>query len=99
MTDRLNALLDRLRASPPDRDLSWLESGVWARIERERGADLFGGRALQVQIAAACGALLFGLAISHLAAFSPMAQRLNSEVIVLSDDASLAPSVRLEGGI
>ena len=99
MTGRLDMLLNRLAERPLDRDLSRLDSAVWARIDAARQSDLSGRRALTVQIAAACGALLLGLAISHFAGFSPMPRELSSELVVLSDDAQLAPSVRLEGGI
>jgi hypothetical protein len=97
MTDHIEVLLTRLRDAPPDRDLSGLERGVWARIGRE--ADGFRGRSVQVQIAAAGGALLLGLAMAQIVGFSPMPRQLSSERVVLSDDASLMPSVRLEGGI
>jgi hypothetical protein len=99
MTDRIDALLSRLKAAPLDRDLSRLESQVWERIDGKKGADLFGGRAFQVQLAVSCGALLLGLAIAHVAGYGPMPQPLNSEMVVLSDDSAMAPSVRLEGGI
>lgn len=98
MTDRIDVLLQNLSEAGPDRDLSQVERGVWAHIERER-RDGFGGRGAQVQIAAACAALLLGFAISQLTGFSPMPRPLTSERIVLSDDAGLAPSVRLEGGV
>jgi hypothetical protein len=97
MTERINKLLDGLAARGPDRDLSRLESAVWERIDRRR--DAFGGRALPIQIAATCGALLMGLAIAQMAGSAIMPQPLSSELIVLSDDSAMAPSVRLEGGI
>jgi hypothetical protein len=96
MPDRIDRLLARLRGAPSNDDLSALERAVWTQIERE--ADGFRGRSVQVQIAAACGALLLGLAMAQIIGFPPMPQRLSSERVVLSDDASLMPSVRLEGG-
>jgi hypothetical protein len=99
MTDRIDALLNRLKSAPLDRDLSRLESQVWGRIDGNRAADLFGGRTLQVQLAVSCGALLLGLAIAQVAGYGPMPRPLNSEMVVLSDDSAMAPSVRLEGGI
>ena len=99
MTDRVDALLSQLRASTPDRDLSRLESAVWRRIEGEKKADLFGGKLLQVQIFVTCGALLVGLFIAQFAGEIPMPMPLSSELIVLSDDSVMAPSVLLEGGI
>jgi hypothetical protein len=99
MTDRIDALLHRLRTAPVDRDLSRLEAHVWERIDGAKNADVFGGRAFQVQLAVSCGALLLGLAIAQFAGYGPMPQPLNSEMVVLSDDSAMAPSVRLEGGI
>jgi hypothetical protein len=99
MADRIDALLDRLKAAPADQDLCGLERAVYARIQRESRADIFGGRILQVQLAVTCGALLLGLAIAQLAGYGPMPRPLNSELVVLSDDSAMAPSVRLEGGI
>ena len=51
------------------------------------------------QLAVSCGALLLGLAVAQLAGYSLMPRPLNSELVVLSDDSAMAPSVRLEGGI
>ena len=99
MTDRIDAGLDRLKSAPVDCDLSRLESAVWRRIDGRRGNDVFGWRTLQVQFAVSCAALLVGLAIAQLAGEGPMARALNSEMVVLSDDSAMAPSVRLEGGI
>ena len=99
MADRIDAGLDRLKSAPLDCDLSRLESEVWRRIDGTRSADLFGGRTLQVQFAVSCAALLLGLAIAQLAGEGPMARTPNSEMVVLSDDGAMAPSVRLEGGI
>jgi hypothetical protein len=99
MSEQIDSLLNRLKGLAPQRDLSRLESDVWQRIESGRNADLFGGRTLQVQLAVSCGALLVGLAIAQIAGYGPMPRPLNSEMVVLSDDSALAPSVRLEGGI
>ena len=99
MTERLDALLNRLKAAPPDHDLTRLEAAVLNRIGRESRADVFGGRTLQVQLAVSCGALLLGLAVAQFAGYGLMPRPLNSELIVLSDDSAMAPSVRLEGGI
>jgi len=99
MADRIDAGLNRLKSAPVDRDLSRLESQVWRRIDGTRSSDLFGGRTLQVQFAVSCAALLLGLAIAQLVGQGPMARVLSSEMVVLSDDSAMAPSVRLEGGI
>jgi len=99
MTERLDALLNRLKSAPADHDLARLEATVLSRIGRERRGDVFGGRTLQVQFAVTCGALLLGLAVAELAGAGLMPRPLNSELIVLSDDCAMAPSVRLEGGI
>ena len=97
MKDRINELLENVASRGPDRDLSRLEAAVWARIDKRR--DAFWGRALPIQIAATCGALLMGLATAQMAQSAIMPQPLSSELIVLSDDSAMAPSVRLEGGI
>jgi hypothetical protein len=97
MTERLDALLNRLKSAPADHDLARLEGAVLNRIE-SRG-EVFGGRTLQVQLAVTCGALLLGLAVAQFAGSGLMPRPLNSELIVLSDDSAMAPSVRLEGGI
>ena len=99
MTDRIDALLNRLKTVPPDHDLTRLEAAVWSRIDGQKRSDGFGGRALQVQLAVSCGALLLGLAIAHFTGYDFMPMPLNSELVVLSDDSAMAPSVRLEGGI
>ena len=99
MTERLDALLSRLKSAPLDHDLARLEGTVLSRIGRESRGDVFGGRTLQVQLAVTCGALLLGLAVAEYAGSGLMPRPLNSELIVLSDDGALAPSVRLEGGI
>ena len=99
MTASLDRLLNRLKSAPPDHNLSGLESAVLSRINRERRADIFGASAFQVQLAVSCGALLLGLAIAQFAGFGLMPRTLSSELVVLSDDSSMAPSVRLEGGI
>ncbi len=99
MTERIDALLKGLKTAALDRDLSRLESHVWARIDRKKSADIFAGRGFQIQLAVTCGALLIGLAIAEISGMEPMTRPLNSEIVVLSDDGQLAPSVRLEGGI
>jgi hypothetical protein len=99
MTERLDALLQELKSAPADHDLTRLEGTVLNRIGRESRGDVFGGRTLQVQLAVTCGALLLGLAVAQVAGSGLMPRPLNSELIVLSDDSAMAPSVRLEGGI
>ena len=99
MDDRIDEALNRLRAEPANDRLDRLESAVWSRIEKQSGSDIFGGRALQVQLAVSCGALLLGILVAQWAGMELMPQPLSSEVIVLSDDSAVAPSVLLEGGI
>ena len=99
MTERLDALLHELKSAPADHDLARLEGTVLNRIGQESRGDVFGGRTLQVQLAVTCGALLLGLAVAQVAGSGLMPRPLNSELIVLSDDSAMAPSVRLEGGI
>lgn len=98
MSEPIDSLLHRLKAAPLDCDLSRVESDVWRRIDTRKGGDVFGGHALQVQLAVSCAALVVGLAIAQLAGYDPMPRALNSELVVLSDDSAMAPSVRLEGG-
>jgi hypothetical protein len=97
MTDRIDELLGRLKASPRDHELDRLESAVFSRIDA--GRDAFAGRTLQVQLAVTCGALLLGLAVAQFAGIESMVVPLSSEIVVLSDDSAFAPSVLLEGGI
>jgi len=99
MPDRLDKLLNQLKALPPDRPLDRLESAVFKRIDKKSSADIFGGRALQIQVAVTCGALLLGLMSAKVAGLAAMPSPLLSELVVLSDDSVLAPSVRLEGGL
>jgi hypothetical protein len=96
MTDRIDELLGRLRTVPRDHELDRLESAVFSRIDARR--DAFAGRTLQVQLAVTCGALLLGLAVAQFAGIEAMTMPLHSEIVVLSDDSALAPSVLLEGG-
>ena len=99
MTDRIDHMLNLLRAKTEEEPLDRLESAVWARIDKQSRSDVFGGRSWQVQLAVTCGALLLGVFVAKLAGMPMMPEPLNSEVIVLSDDAGVAPSVLLEGGI
>ena len=99
MTDRIDHMLTRLRESPVDEPLDRLESAVWARIDKQRRSDVFGGGSWQIQLAVTAGALLLGVFVAQLAGVPMMPEPLNSEVIVLSDDSAVAPSVLLEGGI
>jgi len=96
VTEQVDGLLERLRSRPADHALDRLEAGVWSRIEASR--EISFGRTLQMQLAVTCGALLLGLAIAKFAAVSAMPMPLMSEIVVLSDDSVLAPSVRLAGG-
>jgi len=99
MSDHIDLLLCRLKAAPLDRDLSRVESEVRRRIDARPSVDVFGGHTLRVQLAVTCAALFIGLAVAQLAGYDPMRRALNSELVVLSDDSAMAPSVRLEGGI
>ena len=97
MAERIDHLLDRLKATPRDHDLDRLESAVWARLDAAQ-RDGFGGKTLQVQLAVTCGALLLGLAVAQFTGIQAMTMPVFSETVVLSDDSALAPSVLLEGG-
>lgn len=98
MTDGLDKLLQRLSAQSPGQGLDSLESDVRSRIEA-RTADSLGGKAWQVQLAVTCGSLILGVFIAQLAGVSVMPEPLSSEIVVLSDDSAVAPSVILEGGL
>ncbi len=95
----IDELLTRLKAAPVDGNLDRLESAVWARIDAKSQQDIFGGKTLQVQLAVSCAALLLGLLVAQFTGVSVMPMPLNSEIVVLSDDSFMAPSVRLEGGV
>jgi len=98
MNDNLDRAFHRLRAVPVGRNLGRLEADVWAKVDRRKRQDLFGGRTLQIQLAVSCAALLLGILVARYAGMSFMPMPLNSELVVLSDDGALAPSVLLEGG-
>jgi hypothetical protein len=91
----LDDLLGALRASPADAALDGLEAGVWARVENVRRAQASGGGGLRMQLAVAVAALVMGAVVGGVTAHrSPV----RSEMVVLSEDAGLAPSVAVEGG-
>ncbi|MEO6339656.1 MAG: hypothetical protein ABIO39_06435 [Caulobacteraceae bacterium] len=94
MPNTIDDLLAGLRDAAPDRRLDQLEPAVWNRIDAAR---VIRGPAssLRMQFAVAAGALVIGLAVGQ-ATVRPAAPP--SEAVLLSDDAMLAPSIRLEGG-
>ena len=94
MPNTIDDLLIGLRNAEPDRHLDQLEPAVWSRIDGLR-ADRAPAGSLRVQFAVAAGALVIGLAIGQAAVRPAPAP---SEAVLLSDDAMLAPSIRLEGG-
>ena len=96
MTD-LDFLLRRLAEAPVDRDLAGLEAGVSRRIARQKPAAGLAG--LTIQMAVVGMALLLGLIIARVGDLTATASTPSSEMVVLSDDSALAPSVKLEGGI
>jgi len=95
MTD-LDFLLNRLAANPADRDLGGLETAVSRRIARQKAAAAAGG--LTIQMAVVGVALLLGLIVARIGDLTVMPSNPSSEMVVLSDDSALAPSVKLEGG-
>jgi len=99
MDGRIDHGLRRLREAAPTPRLERLEADVWSRIDASGRLDPFGGRSLQVQLLATCAALLLGVAIAQWASTNLMPRSLDSELVVLSDDSAMAPSVRLEGGL
>lgn len=92
----LNFLLNRLAGAPADRDLAGLEAAVSRRIRRQKTAATAGG--LTIQMAVVGMALLLGLIIARVGDLTLMPSGPSSEMVVLSDDSALAPSVKLEGG-
>jgi hypothetical protein len=97
MATELDHLLGQLRCRDAGNDLPGLESAVLSRIAAEQ-ASRVPAAGLKFQAAVVCTALLLGLAIAELKAITPLRAAVNSEVVVLSDDGGLAPSVRLGGG-
>lgn len=97
MPNTLDDLLGELRARTFDGELSGLEEAVSRKIARD-GLRKLPGSDLRFQIAVVCVALFLGLAVAEVSGYSAMRQGLNSEIVVLSDDGALAPSVRLGGG-
>jgi hypothetical protein len=95
MAKELDDLLGALRAAPMDASLEGLESGVWARVEERRRAQSMAGGGLRMQLAVAVAALAMGAVVGGVAAERRPAR---SEMVVLSEDAVLAPSVAIEGG-
>lgn len=99
MTEKIDRILQKLKAHPADRRLDRLEADVWSRIDAGK-AEIFGGKTWQVQLLVTCGAMLLGVFIAQWSGgMSLMPEPLRSEVIVLSDDSAVAPSIILEGGL
>ena len=94
MPNTIDDLLTGLRNAGPDRRLDQLEPAVWSRIDTLRANRAPAG-SLRMQFAVAVGALVIGLAVGQ-ATVRPAPPP--SEAVLLSDDAMLAPSIRLEGG-
>lgn len=92
MAADLDDLLSALRAREGDASLNRLEGDVWSRIDRQRSERITGGMGLQAIVAAA--ALVVGVMVGVSAERGPSV----SEMVVLSEDAGLAPSVVIEGG-
>lgn len=77
-----------------------LESAVWSRIAYRREAHAEAVMTLKTQIAVACVALSIGVAFGQMAlpiatASLGASNADYSETLVLSDDASLTPSMKL----
>ena len=95
MTD-IDFLLNRLAEAPADRDLADLEAAVSLRIAQQKTAVATGGLTLQMAVVGV--ALLLGLIVARVGDLTAMPSGPSSEMVVLSDDSALAPSVKLEGG-
>ena len=104
MKKDLDQMLGALSAAPLSaasghHALDGLEAQVFAKIEARRRETAGGG--LKVQIAVALMALAIGVVVGEVRERAPsrVAQGpAASEMVVLSDGANLAPSVRLGGG-
>ncbi len=97
MSTELDYLLGQLRRRDVGDDLPGLESAVLTRIAAGQ-ASRVPAAGLRLQMAVICTALVLGLAIAEVESLSSLPRTLNSELVVLSDDGGLAPSVRLGGG-
>ncbi|HTI66417.1 MAG TPA: hypothetical protein VL460_02600 [Caulobacteraceae bacterium] len=95
MAKDLDDLLGALKVAPLDIALDDLESGVWQRVEERRRARATAGGGLRMQLAVAVAALAMGAVVGGVAAEKRPAR---SEMVVLSEDAGLTPSVAIEGG-
>jgi hypothetical protein len=95
MAKDLDDLLGALSVAPVDGALDDLESGVWARVEQARRAQAMAGGGMKMQLAVAVAALAMGAVVGGVSAERRPAR---SEMVVLSEDAGLAPSVAIEGG-
>lgn len=91
----LDDLLGALKTSPMEAALDGLEAGVWSRVEDVRRAQAAGAGGVRVQLAVAVAALLVGAVVGGVTAEH---RPTRSEMVLLSEDASLAPSVAVEGG-
>ncbi|MBK5910642.1 hypothetical protein CCR85_03935 [Rhodothalassium salexigens] len=94
--DRLDSLLTALKAAPPDRDLSQLETAVQARLaERHRRPPVLADALaipLDARRAALTTALTLGLLAGFTAAPTPTAA---SDFAVFGVEAPLTPLARL----
>lgn len=97
MKSRLDQTLGAVGAPAVDHDLDRLESDVFLRIAAKR-REASAGAGLTVQLAAALLALAIGVVVGEVRERRPADTPGRSEMIVLSDGANLAPSVRLGGG-
>lgn len=88
MVKDLDSALERLAATPVDRDLRHVEPEVWARVERGRSASVTAAAADLVRVASVTLALVIGVAsgTAMAAAGRP------DEMAVFSLNAHLSPS-------
>jgi hypothetical protein len=98
MTGQIDKGLKLLRNQGAEYRLDGLEREVRRRIEAGK-AEAAGGQTWSMQLAVTAGSLLIGVFVAQLAGVSMMPEPPSSEIIVLSDDSAIAPSVILEGGI
>ena len=96
MQSDVDYLLAQLRSRECDADLAGLEASVSARIAREQPVPN-ASAGWKLQLAVVGTSLLLGFAVADFRGYLSAPQRMTSELVVLSDDGALAPSVRLGG--
>lgn len=93
MNDRLDSLIQELKAEAPDRDLRQLEPAVWGRLAKSGAGAAIRTSLLPLRTAAVLMALVIGAAVGGASATAAVSQA--SETSVFGLNARLAPSTLL----